>query len=169
VSEVTTDYQVEPFKITVSARGARSDGNYGSDEVFASVQQSIPDKVTADQILLYVAALAEPLKAAVEAALPEPKAPQATSKPARSNSGGSSGATQFVRWHPGQNKYVPEDNVPDWVIVAAAQQAAGAKEVVHAQKRDGSGDYWQARFADGEKVYLNEPQAESAEPDEEPF
>jgi hypothetical protein len=163
---------VEPLKISVSIRKAQSDGNYGSDEVFASVQQSIPDNATYEQVTTAVANLAAPLKEAVLAALPEPTAPKAQNKPSGGQSSNSGGATKFVRWHPGQNKYVPEENVPAWVKVAAAEQAAGAKEVVHAEKRDGSGDYWQARFADGEKLYLNEPEQSSLpnqDPTDEPF
>lgn len=188
MSEVTTEFTVEPFKITVSARGARSDGNYGSDEVFASVQQSIPDKATAEQIEAAVAFLAEPLKAAVEAALPEQKAPVVQSRPAsgrRTSTEANVEIKAFSRQAGERGGYVPiADAHPDivklfaaegdtsWVVPQALALYPWATEVIFAQKQDKSGTYFQARGRNGEKGYVNKPEGTSPVKEvnlEEPF
>ncbi len=170
---------VEPLKISVSYRKAQSDGNYGSDEVFASVQQGIPDNATAEQVIAAVAAIAAPLKEAVLAALPAPAAPKAQSKPA---SGGqqrsNDGAVPIVSWSPSANSYVAADQGPlanklpaDLSWIQAAVQDRNVKEVHFAEKRDKSGTYFQARTFDGDKFYLNEPETSgpAEDPTEEPF
>lgn len=171
--QTATAYEVDPFKITVSYKAARSDGNYGSDEAFASVQQAIPDEATDDQISTAVAFLANVLKAAVQAALPEAPAPKVQHKAPRTQAARADGTVPVKAWSPRSNAYVPAEEVfksfeePAWLQAACADQAPDASEIVYAQKKDKTGFYFQARTASGGKVYLNEPDDDEAW--EEPF
>lgn len=167
---------VEPLKVTVSYKRSQSDGNYGSHEAFASVQQGIPDLATDEQIQASIAFLAANIKAAVEAALPAPAVTQPQSRPA--SSGGrtsaprtSGGALPVKEWNNRSGSYDVVD-APEWVYAEAAK-VPWAKEVITALKRDSDERYYQARdgVKNGQKQYLNEPAAVTADDAamEEPF